>query len=184
MEDLEKWESLTGKLYIYLLKNVKDRYIAEDILHDALLKILEKRQSYRYKENYDGWAFRITKNVLIDFYRKNKTNADFESIKKDLGENKDELDTYKHLIPALKEFIENLPEKYSKPLILSDIEGIKQELIAQKLGLSVSGAKSRIQRARKILKEYFLKCSEYKYDNRGRVIEFYPKSPLCICERS
>ena len=183
MEELENWESLTGKLYIYLLKNVKDKDIAEDILHDAFLKIIEKRQFYRYKENYDGWAFRITKNVLIDYYRKIKTNADLKRIKNDLDENKDELDTYKHLIPALKEFIENLPEKYSKPLILSDIEGIKQELIAQKLGLSVSGAKSRIQRARKILKEYFLKCSDYKFDSRGMVIEFYPKSPSCICER-
>ncbi len=181
MEEIEKWESLIGKLYIYLLKNVKDRDIAEDILHDALLKILEKRQTYKYEENYDGWAFRITKNVLIDYYRKIKTNADLEIIKKDLDEDKD---TYKNLLPALKEFIENLPEKYSKPLILSDIEGIKQELIAQQLGLSVSGAKSRIQRARKMLKEYFLKCSEYKYDSRGGIVEFYPKSPSCICERS
>ncbi len=184
MEDIKNWENLTGKLYIYLLKNVKDRYIAEDILHDALLKILEKRQSYRYKENYDGWAFCITKNVLIDYYRKNKTNADLKSIKRDIDDNNGEFDTYKHLIPALKKFIESLPEKYRKPLILSDIEGIKQELIAQKLGLSVSGAKSRIQRARKMLKEYFLKCSEYKYDNRGTVIEFYPRSPLCICEKN
>ncbi len=183
MEDLEKWESLTGKLFIYLLKNVKDKDIAEDILHDAFLKILEKRQFYKYKENYDGWAFRITKNVLIDYYRKIKTNTEWESLKNDIDENNDELDTYKHLIPALKEFIDNLPEKYSKPLILSDIEGIKQELIAQKLGLSVSGAKSRIQRARKMLKEYFLRCSEYKYDSRGMVIEFYPRSPSCVCER-
>ncbi len=184
MEETEKWENLIGKLYIYLLKNVKDRYIAEDILHDALLKILEKRQSYRYNENYDGWAFRITKNVLIDYYRKSKTNTDVQNIEKKIDEEKDELNAYENLIPALKEFIENLPEKYSKPLILSDIEGVKQELIAQKLGLSVSGAKSRIQRARKMLKEYFLKCSEFKYDNRNRVVEFYPQSPSCICERN
>lgn len=129
MEDIEKWESLIGKLYIYLLKNVKDRYIAEDILHDALLKILEKRQSYRYKENYDGWAFRITKNVLIDYYRKTKVNADLENIKTNLDENKDELDTYKHLMPALKEFIENLPDKYSKPLILSDMKVLNKNLL-------------------------------------------------------
>ncbi len=77
-----------------------------------------------------------------------------------------------------------MPEKYSKALILSDIEGVKQELIAKKLGLSVSGAKSRIQRARKMLKDYFLKCSEFKYDSRDRLIEFYPKSPSCICERN
>lgn len=183
MEDTEKWESLTGKLYIYLLKNVRDKDVAKDLLHDAFLKILEKRQFYRFKENYDGWAFVITKNVLIDYYRKIKNNADFESIKEGLDENKDESDTYKNLVPALKEFIEDLPEKYSKPLILSDIEGIKQELIARKLGLSVSGAKSRIQRARKMLKEYFLKCSEYKYDSRGKVVEFYPRSPSCVCER-
>ncbi len=156
MEDIKKWENLIGKLYIYLLKNVKDRYIAEDILHDALLKIIEKKRFYRYDENFNGWAFRIAKNVLIDYYRKNKTNTDIKSIKKELYENKEELNTYKNLIPALKEFIENLPEKYSKALILSDIEGVKQELIAKELGISISGAKSRIQRARKMLTEYFL----------------------------
>lgn len=184
MEDIEKWESLIGKLYIFLLKNIKDRYVAEDILHDALLKILEKRQFYKYKENYNGWAFSITKNILVDYYRKSKKDADLENIEKKLDEKEVEPNTYENLIPALKEFIENLPERYSKPLVMSDIEGIKQELIAQKLGLSVSGAKSRIQRARKMLKEYFLKCSEYKYDNRGKIMEFYPKSPSCVCERN
>ena len=183
MKDNKKWESLIGKLYIYLLKNVKDRNIAEDILHDSLLKILEKRHFFRYNENYEGWAFRITKNVLIDYYRKTKTDTHLDKVEKSFNEKEHDLNTYENLIPALKEFIESLPEKYSKPLILSDIEGIKQELIAQKLGLSVSGAKSRVQRARKMLKEYFLKCSEYKYDNRGRIIKFYPKSPSCICER-
>lgn len=184
MKDIKKWDNLIGKLYFYLLKHVKDRYIAEDILHDSLLKILEKRQFFRYDENYDGWAFSITKNVLIDYYRKTKTYVDVEKIKKSFNEKEDILNTYENLIPALKDFIEKLPEKYSKPLILSDIEGIKQEVIAQKLGLSVSGAKSRIQRARKMLKEYFLKCSEYKYDKRGRIMEFYPKSPSCVCERN
>ena len=46
---------------------------SEDKDSEKVLKILDKRQSYRYKENYDGWAFRITKNVLLDYYRKTKT---------------------------------------------------------------------------------------------------------------
>lgn len=184
MENIKNLESLIGKLYIYLLKYVKNRNIAEDILHDSLLKILEKRKFYRFDENYDGWAFRITKNVLIDYYRKTKTKGDFDEFKKNLIEENNEINTYENLLPALKDFIESLPEKYSKPLLMSDIKGIKQEIIAQELGISVSGAKSRIQRARKMLKEYFLKCSEYKYDNRGRISGFYPKSPSCICERT
>jgi RNA polymerase sigma-70 factor (ECF subfamily) len=183
MNNYNTWKDLSGKLYGYLLVNVNNEEVAKDILQDVFLKVIEKKELYKSDNNYQGWVFRITKNMLIDYFRKNKTHNELQVVMDNKVSFEDLPETYKDLMPALDEFINNLPSKYKEPLILSDIEGMNQKQIAEKLSLSLSGAKSRIQRARKILKENFLKCSTYEFDKQGRVIDFHPNGERCICNR-
>lgn len=183
MNNNKTWKYLSGKLYGYLLVNVKNEEVAKDILQDVFLKISEKKELFKSDENYQGWVFRITKNMFIDYFRENKKYNEFQSITDKNVSFEDLPETYKDLMPALDEFINNLPPKYKEPLILSDIEGMNQKQIAEKLNLSLSGAKSRVQRARQILKENFLKCSTYEFDKQGRVIDFHPNGDRCICNR-
>jgi RNA polymerase sigma-70 factor (ECF subfamily) len=65
-----------------------------------------------------------------------------------------------------------LPEKYAIPLKMADIEGLKQQEIANKLGLSLTGAKSRIQRARKLLKEEIHTCFHTKECSSAGLTDF------------
>jgi RNA polymerase sigma-70 factor (ECF subfamily) len=181
MDNFETWKNLYGKLHLYLLRNLKDKEIAKDILQDVFLKILEKKESLKNNENYEGWIFRITKNLLIDYYRKSKKVVELQFSAKNNEFEKEEFDIFEKLSPALEEFIKKLPPKYREPLLLSDIKGLNQKSIAEKLNLSVSGAKSRIQRARKLLKESFFECSTYKFDSLGSVADFQPKSNSCVC---
>ena len=60
MNNYEIWRELSGKLYGYLLVNVKNEEVAKDILQDVFLKILEKKKLFKSDENYRGWIFRIT----------------------------------------------------------------------------------------------------------------------------
>lgn len=184
MDDYEIWRELSGKLYGYLLVNVKNEEVAKDLLQDVFLKILEKKELYKSEENYQGWVFRITENLLIDYFRKNKKNKELELITDSNKSNEDLPEDYERLIPALNEFINNLPRKYKEPLILSDLRGLKQKQIAEGLNLSLSGAKSRIQRARQLLKKQFLECSSYEFDKQGRMIDFHPISNKCVCNRT
>ncbi|MGE5604318.1 MAG: sigma factor-like helix-turn-helix DNA-binding protein [Bacteroidota bacterium] len=71
--------------------------------------------------------------------------------------------------------LENLPETDKEAIIESDYNGEKQSILGQKWGLSNSGSKNRIQRARKKLKAVLLSCCEAKTDNAGNIINFHNK---------
>jgi DNA-directed RNA polymerase specialized sigma subunit, sigma24 homolog len=78
--------------------------------------------------------------------------------------------------------IDRLPEKYRKAIVLTDIERLTQKEMAEKLGLSSSGAKSRVQRSRKKLKEMLLECCHFEFDRSGNITEYQLKeqnSPCC-----
>jgi RNA polymerase sigma-70 factor, ECF subfamily len=50
------------------------------------------------------------------------------------------------------------------------------------LGISLSGAKSRVQRARKKLKELLLECCHFEFDRYGTVFDYHPKNCTKCCE--
>ncbi|WBX76021.1 sigma factor-like helix-turn-helix DNA-binding protein [Tenacibaculum ovolyticum] len=78
----------------------------------------------------------------------------------------------------LSEFVikNYLPEEYSTPLYLSDIEQKKQQEIAEILNLSLTATKSRIQRARKKLKELITNCIDISYNKKGQISDFQLKN--------
>jgi RNA polymerase sigma-70 factor, ECF subfamily len=71
--------------------------------------------------------------------------------------------------------IQFLPEEYATPLKMADIDGLKQAVIAEKLGLSLTATKSRIQRARQLLKSEFITCCHFETDKNGQLISFEVK---------
>jgi RNA polymerase sigma-70 factor (ECF subfamily) len=71
-----------------------------------------------------------------------------------------------------------LPKEYAIPLRLSDIEGLKQQEVAKRLGLSLSATKSRVQRARKLLKQKFEECGVIE-SNEYQSVSFTVTKPCC-----
>lgn len=183
MDNPNTWKNLSDKLYKFIHRKIKDKEIAKDILQDVLLKILEKKNTMKNSDNYEGWIFQVTRNLLIDYFRKNNRSIDF-SLLHNNESNSNLPDIYERFTASLNEFIKDLPPKYKEPLILSDIQGLNQKIIAEKLNLTISGTKSRIQRARKLLKANFWECSSFEFDSYGKVIDFHPKGNSCICSMS
>ncbi len=72
-------------------------------------------------------------------------------------------------------FINSLPEKYKQAIILADIENVSQKDIAKRLNISYSGAKSRVQRGRELLKSAYEECCTISADVYGDVIDYKPK---------
>ena len=81
----------------------------------------------------------------------------------------------------LDELINQLPEQYRIAVRLSEIEGLTQQAVADRLGLSLSGAKSRIQRGRGLLKEILQQCCRFEFDRRGNLYEIDPRPDRTIC---
>ena len=72
---------------------------------------------------------------------------------------------------------ELLPEKYRQAVYLTDIVGLSQKELAKSLGISYSGAKSRVQRGREKLKEIILQCCEVQADGYGNILGYHPRNP-------
>jgi RNA polymerase sigma-70 factor (ECF subfamily) len=81
---------------------------------------------------------------------------------------------------CLNQLVYTLPEPYQQALIKAEVEGIPQNKLAEVLGLSNSGAKSRVQRARKMLKEKLMQLYMIETDSYGNVIVCQDKTP-CKC---
>jgi RNA polymerase sigma-70 factor (ECF subfamily) len=71
--------------------------------------------------------------------------------------------------------VQSLPETYRQAIVLSEFEGLTQKELAARLDLSLSGAKSRVQRGRAQLKKMLLDCCRFEFDRRGTVIECEPR---------
>lgn len=86
---------------------------------------------------------------------------------------------HEEVLTWLRPMAEELPSKYRDPLLLADFDGRPQREVAERLGLSLSGAKSRVQRARKLLGEHLRRCCELELDPDGEVIDFRRRQ--CDC---
>lgn len=72
-----------------------------------------------------------------------------------------------------------LPESHKQAIILTEFKNIPQKDLGERIGLSVSGAKSRVQRAREKLKKMLLDCCQFELDHMGNIIEYRHKTDKC-----
>jgi RNA polymerase sigma-70 factor (ECF subfamily) len=70
--------------------------------------------------------------------------------------------------------IRQLPPAYREAITLADLEGVNQAEAAARVGLSVSGMKSRVQRGRKQLKAVLEECCRVHLDRRGTIVAYDP----------
>ena len=122
-----------------------------------------------------GWIFQIARNSIIDYYRAQKP---IEEIPESLAQPEAEIveQCRQEIADWLLPMILELPEKYRRALIMAEIEGACQKEVATALGISLSGAKSRIQRGRAMLREMLVQCCQFEFDRTGQVIGYRSKN--------
>ncbi len=166
MYDFENiWSTYNKNLFRY----IKNRVLvsdAEDILQDVFIKINSSLKSLSDNQKIESWLYRITKNTIIDYYRKKKEYSPLpdwlENMSEEAGQNDNEL------LACLDPMIINLPEKYKRAIQISELDGKSQQELARIENNSLSGAKSRVQRGRQMLKEMFIECcKELDSKNKG-----------------
>jgi len=174
----ELWSSLHDRLYAFIHGRVKDPDDVEDILQDVFLKIHTNLASIRDVTRIESWVFQITRNCITDHYRKS-AKQDWQP---DLSVTDDytEVDAAEELAPYIREIVESLPDIYREAVLLTDYQGLNQVEAARLLGISISGFKSRVQRARAMVKETMLSCCHYEFDARGIIYDY--RERCCCCE--
>lgn len=157
----------------------------DDLLQEIYMRMLKGLPALREEERFGPWVYRIAQNVLVDHHRRlrpvlpapNDTPAELPDEDPALG-----------LAQSLVPFVGLLPQPYREVIQLTELEGMSQKAVAEMLGLSVSGVKSRVQRGRAELRRMLEACCEIAVDSRGHVIDYRPKGleqipPDCCADK-
>jgi len=171
-----------AKLRNFILGRISDPDMAEDILQDVYLKIHSNIDSVHDSEKLESWIYQITRNTIIDYYRRARPEDELSESLPALQE--DEPDAIADLAASVHEMFNCIPEKDRRALTLTEIQGLTQAEMADQLGLTLSGAKSRVQRARRKLKDAFLDCCHFEFDRFNKVIHYEPKCNHCASSSS
>lgn len=177
------------KLRAFIRKRISDEDDSKDLLQQVLLKLYHHCEKLPEVRNMQGWIYQVTRNTLNDYFKEKARHTPIEGqagsteiraagmLREDLA---DDNRLQKEMVEYIRPLISLLPPKYAKPLIMSDLEGVPQQEIADRLGMSLSGAKSRVQRARVKLREIIIECSRLELDRYGRLISMEIKDS-CGC---
>ena len=164
------WMDHIDALRGYIRKRVHDENEADDILQDVLIKVYNFCMTKSGVYNLRSWLFQIAYNTIVDWARKRQIVKETDQVPDIIDSNNH--DAYKDAAEYIVPMIHFLPPKYAEPLRLADIEGMNQATIARQLGIGLSAAKSRIQRARQMLKEIFIECCLLETGADGKLISF------------
>lgn len=171
------YKRFSQRLRQFILSRVSERDEVEDILHEVFLKIHQKIETLNNEQKIESWIYQIARNTIIDHYRKKKELPRTDPA--DIPDEPNELTAEERLALGMHVFVEQLAEPYREAIINVDYEGMSQKELAKKLGISLSGAKSRVQRARAMLRDMLMKCCHFEFDQYGTIIDYHPISCCC-----
>ena len=171
------WSDLGDTLKRFIVRRVNDEQVAEDILQDVFLKIHNGIANLNDERRIQAWVYQIARNAIVDHYR--RFHSPTELLDNLAAPEADDAEVERQLARSLRGMVEQLPEAYRQALALTAFEGLTQKEVAGRLGLSLSGAKSRVQRAREKLRAMLLDCCHFEFDRMGHVIDYYPRGLYC-----
>ena len=174
----QAWMTFHTPLLQFVRRRVADKASAEDILQDVFLKAHTHIDTLSDTAKLQSWLYQLTRNAVIDHYRRTRVTV---TISEDVPAfaQEDENDVVAQLAPAVKAMVAALPDIYHEALRLTEYEGLTQKELAERLGISVSGAKSRVQRARQMLRQMLLDCCHFELDRRNAIISYQPRCACC-----
>jgi RNA polymerase sigma-70 factor, ECF subfamily len=169
----EIWTDLYQELKKFISGKVKDINTTEDILQDVFLKIQLNIHTLTDCNKLTAWVYQITRNTIADHYRKT-TNSAIQIDGFDLAEQADEEPLYHSLNNCISQKINQLSDTYKEAILLTYLKSYSQIELAEKLNISYSGAKTRVQRGREKLKDLILDCPNVETDSKGNPIAYEP----------
>lgn len=175
------WSDFHSRLRRYVAGRVDPAW-TDDVTGDILVRLLERQGDLARVRDPLAWAYRVATNVITDRYRRRAVESRaLTRARQEAGApertpgTEDRKAVRRDLEACLFPFARELPPKYAEALILTTFGGLTQVEAARRLGLSTSGMKSRVQRARALLKRRLLECCDFEMDRRGGVIDMRPR---------
>ena len=172
------WETFSVPLHQFIRRRVSDPHSAEDILQDVFLKIHTRIDTLHQQDRVAAWIYQIARNAITDYYRAKRLTTDLPETLVAPGDLVED-DVVRELLPCVAAMVDALPDTYREALRLTEYVGLSQKELSERLGISFSGAKSRVQRARAKIKQQLLDCCHFEFDYASRIIDYQPHCACC-----
>ncbi len=169
------WHEFGDELRRYFARRVRDPVVAEDLRQETFVRLLGSVGKLDDGDEIAPWIFRIARSVLVDAHRRNRARRVRDATW--TQEPEDPTEEFNGVVASwLRPMLESLPVHDREALELTEFGGLTQRALADHLGMGVSGAKSRVQRARARLRRAVEECCRVEVDRRGNVIDYAPRA--------
>jgi RNA polymerase sigma-70 factor (ECF subfamily) len=186
------WTEFGDRLRAFITRRVASEADADDILQDVFLRIHRRAGTVERRERLVSWLFQVTRNAIVDYYRapvrRRELPAgaapDLEAAGHHAQDGVEDSDVAspavrRELAACLGPMMEQLSPLYREAVRVVDLEGLPQQEAAARLGITVSGMKSRVQRGRQALKYLVDGCCQIDLDAGGRATDYQPRGAGC-----
>lgn len=168
------------KPLLYFIENkISEKDLAQDLLHEVFIKASKNIHTLEKEENIQAWLYMITKNIIIDYYRKNKIST-IDNVDDFFTKEQEEY-LLNDLSCCLKTYINNLPKKQSKILKSLYFSEVSLVEYAQEQNINLSTAKSQSKRAKEKLKNLFEECCLFSINKQNNIVDYSFKNDKCAC---
>jgi len=164
------WLDLHGELRKFINHKVKDNAAVDDILQDVFIKVYLNVHQLKDVSKLTSWVYQIARNTINDHYKQAHESADLSSLELAVDEAQEPI--YQSLSQCINSKILGLSNQDREAVLLTYFKDYSQKELAVFLGISYSGAKNRIQRAREKLRHSILDCEKVDSDSSGRITDF------------
>ena len=181
------WAELHASIRGFVARRVRQQADVDDVVQRVFLQVHRALPTLRETDKLHAWVYQTTRRAIADFYRTPSQNREVatgtvEDIANELAASDtpeaDEAAT-RELSTCLRPLMRGLTGADQEALQMVEFDGVTQVEAAARLGLSVSGMKSRVQRARSHLRSALHDCCRIAVDRRGGVISYEGKSRSC-----
>lgn len=183
------FESVFGefhrRLRAFISRRVGHPADADDVLQETFLRIHRHLGEVRGADRLTAWVFQVARSAIVDHYRRQRPSEA-------LGDNEPPADgaaavadesasELEELAACLAPMVAALPPRDREAIELSELKGLTQREASARAGVTLSGMKSRVQRARRKLRAMLLDCCHVELDRRGGIVAHAPRGGACRC---
>jgi RNA polymerase sigma-70 factor (ECF subfamily) len=162
------WHTIRKELKTFVNRKVRNTAIADDVVQEIILKVHGRLNTLREPSRLRAWIFQVARNTITDHFR--SAGKTVESVV-EVAPVEEQPNSFNDCMAnCLHEEMKALPAKYKEALELSDVNSLPQIELSERLQLSYSGVKSRVQRARAILRMRMDRKYIIQTDSYGNII--------------
>lgn len=177
----EIWKRHGNNVFSLAFRITRDQHNSEEILQDVMTQLIQKIHTFKGESKFSSWLYRVTANASYSYMRSQRKFDNEISLdnyapydengtlmgkieSKGWSNRADNVLLSKESMGIIEKAIDELPEPYRVVFILRDIEGFKNTEVAEALDISVAAVKTRLHRARLVLRD---KISDYFFEKGG-----------------